>query len=232
MLQSIDRTPDHLLCEVEPSPTTSSLERLMLAKQSHRIANDLSLVMAVLHLAKTRPNEGAVRLGAAMDQVMALAAAQRLLIPPVAGGRRDVGDLVERVCRQISLARLEPNGIDLHVAADTCIVDATTAWAVPSIIAELLNNAVRHAFKGRTGTVRVELRYRNDFLIGRVVDDGVGYRERPAVRSVRGGSGAGVGSGIIHALARSVDATFERVASATGTTAEFWLHVERSPLRA
>ncbi|QXQ07291.1 sensor histidine kinase [Sphingosinicellaceae bacterium] len=202
----------------------------MLAEQAHRTANDLSVVMAALHLAKTRPREGADRLETAMNQVMALAAAQRLLIPPMASCRRDVGDLVERVCRQISLARLAPNGIDLHVAADACIMDATTAWAVAAIIAELLNNAARHAFKDRTGTVRVELRYRNDFLIARVVDDGVGSGRRPDMRQVRAGSGAGVGSSIVHALARSVDATFERSASPDGTTAEFWLHVERSSL--
>ena len=78
-------------------------------------------------------------------------------------------------------------------------VESERCWRLGLIVAELVTNAVRHAFKGRRGTIRVEIRQLTSLIQCRVTDNGVsGVEALP-----------GPGLQIVRALVESLDGTID-----------------------
>jgi two-component sensor histidine kinase len=73
-------------------------------------------------------------------------------------------------------------------------------WLLGMIVAELITNAVRHAFDEEGGTIRIECRASGEFVECRVSDNG-----SASTAHVRPGSGLR----IIEALAQKLDADFQ-----------------------
>ena len=90
-----------------------------------------------------------------------------------------------------------------------------TDWTINLgvIVTEWVTNAFKYAYPEKPGEVRVRLRKLTDGKAElSVEDDGIGRAEGPA-------KGTGLGSRIVNAMARSLGADVEYIASGRGTVA-------------
>jgi two-component sensor histidine kinase len=88
-------------------------------------------------------------------------------------------------------------------------MDSARCWRLGLIVSELITNAVRHAFDGVGGNIRVEIFSSRSFVECRVSDNG------RAVKPIR----AGRGLRIVEALAGTLGGTIDYVIGEHGSAA-------------
>ena len=202
--------------KVEPiSAPDASLEAapLMLVREiSHRVLNEYTQVIATLAIARAETTDLTARsaLAAAERRVLAYAAIHRALLQSPAGGPYDLGTYLAEICSALSCASLRDRGVRLSLIPDDVSLAADRCWRVALIVAELVNNAVRHAFCGGGGAVLVEVDADGPTICCRVSDDG-----RPASADPLPGLGRSIVESLAQALGGAIQWRFEP----TGTSA-------------
>ena len=185
-------------------------ERALLMREvNHRVGNSLQIIAALLHLQSSA--------AATQDVKSALAAANRRVMAVAQVHRRlYTSDDVQAVALDQYLATLvedlrksaegDGGGDELTLSADPCAVDPDKAVAVGVIVTELVLNALKYAYPGAKGPIRVSLRSGHD---GRahlaVEDDGAG-----SDLSVLGRAEEGLGRKIVRAMAVKLGADWGR----------------------
>ena len=143
----------------------------------HRVKNNLQTIASLLRIqARGSKNEEVRRaLAEATERVMSMAVVHELLTGSVderidfAAAARTVVDLVRR-----GLVGERPN-ITTTVSGDTGELGAQAATSLALAVAELVHNAIEHAFdSGADGAVVVEMRREPADLVIVVRDDGKG----------------------------------------------------------
>lgn len=165
------------------------IEAVYAKELSHRAANALQQAIAAVHLSR----RGGVDLDEVMERLQATAALHHVL-GQTSGGLVNAADQINDVCAASVAAAGAGDDVTVAVDLDAVLADMAVMRPVLMIVAELVANAVRHAFPENTGTVHLEMRHSGmtTFLV--VEDDGVcGGWHRPG----------GQGGGIVDALARS-----------------------------
>jgi len=101
----------------------------------------------------------------------------------------------------------------IHVDVDQTKVTADVSVSLGLIVTELVINALKHAFpSGRAGHIKVGYHARGPNWSLSVADDGVGMPEKPSDAK------AGLGTSIVEALARQLDAKVQLTDAKPGTT--------------
>jgi two-component sensor histidine kinase len=119
--------------------------------------------------------------------------------------------------KPISRSKLETRGIELILIEQPFRMSADRCWVMGMIVVELITNAVRHAFDGECGTIRVECLKFGGYVECRVSDNG----------SVMADLTPGNGLHIVEALAKMHGATFDLHPSDAGTEAVLLIPVEK-----
>ena len=187
----------------------------VLAREAdHRIKNNLQTVVALLHRQEERADSEPVRMalraaGARVQAITSLHAALHGasgatgLLPQV-----DLGLYLPNLCGALAEAAQADEGRrEVLAEVDGRLVPPEQAQALGLIVAELVTNALRHAFvPGRAGTVRVSGRAKakNGYVIV-VRDDGRGL---PAGFDLRQ-RGAGLGLRVVNVLVGQVRGKLE-----------------------
>jgi two-component sensor histidine kinase len=175
---------------IHPDSTECPCIQAVYAKElSHRAANALQQAIAAVHLSR---REG-VDLDEVMDQLQATAALHHAL-GQSRGGLVNAADQISDVCAASVAAAGAGDDVTVAIDLDDVVADMAVIRPILMIVAELVANAIRHAFPESTGTVHLEMRHSgmSTFLV--VEDDGVcGGWHRPG----------GQGGGIVDALASS-----------------------------
>ncbi len=199
-----ERLKDDLLIE----------KAVLLQELQHRIANSLQIIASVLMLSARRVSSDETRghLYDAHNRVMSVATLQRRLSVSSAD-RVDLRAYFDDLCESIAASMIaDPVQLALTVRTDDSVAAMEVSVSLGLIVTELVINALKHAFPGgRHGTIKVD--YRSD-LSGwtlMVRDDGVGIAPLPD--SPRGG----LGTSIVMALARQLDAQVEIADAGPGT---------------
>ncbi len=193
-------------------------ERIRLMRETnHRVKNNLSLIVSLINMqmrGKTGidGNELKARIGA-------ISRVHDLMYQAADGVHVDFSETLREIAGSPAIVPRE-QGIAVICETETGIVlgpETTTPLAI--IAAELLTNAVKHAFHGRTsGTIRVRLNRKGETGLMEVSDDGVGLPEMPPRRS---------GSAIIDALVHQIGGEITREAGA-GDASGFGLRMRVS----
>ena len=199
-------------------------ERQVLMREvNHRVGNSLQLVAAFLHLQANGSASAETReaLNEANRRVLAVAQVHRRLY---------TSDDVKTVALDSYLAALVEDLRDssdgtasprnqLMLDAVAVMTDADSAVTIGVIVTELVINALKYAYPGGSGPVRVRLedaggegRYRLT-----VADDGVGKAEAGAARP--GATSSGIGRTIIKAMASKLNTTVTYDDAEEGTRA-------------
>lgn len=192
-------------------------KEILLQEVQHRVANSLQIIASILMQSARRvqSEESRSHLQLAHGRVMSIAAVQRQL------AQTSVADVHLRsyfteLCKSLGASMiLDPEEISIDVNVDDSIAKANVSVSLGLVVTELVINALKHAFPDHMqGKITVD--YRSDktgHWALSVSDDGVGIAVDPER------SKPGLGTGIVEAMAKQLDATFVQANANPGTTA-------------
>jgi len=194
----------------------------LLKEMNHRVKNSLAIVASMLRLQASDVDDRNVTqyLEEASHRVAAIARVHDLLYRGPDLERLDVGKYIELVCKDLdeSVSHCEVHSkIDqgIEIATDRAISSAL-------IVNELITNAAKYAYQGRTGGkiwVTIARAGDDDFLIS-VRDEGIGL-----AAGFDPNKATGLGMRIVSSLAQQLDGTVTVRAHDPGT--EFSVTIPR-----
>jgi two-component sensor histidine kinase len=191
----------------------SRAEMLQVAELLHRIGNDYTRVIAFasLRAVNASSNEARSALNEVVNHLQGAAQMYRVLRPPSAAGSADLTDTMARFCRaQSDVSEFRRRRIDLLLAYDDPIeLDAWRCWHASLVIAELINNACRHALGSTSGLISVGIAESGGRVLCSVSNDG----------AVDKAWMPGLGTKLIDALAVGLDGFVERRFDESAATA-------------
>lgn len=179
-------------------------KHLLFQELQHRIANSLQIIASVLMQSARRVHSEEMRshLQDAHQRVMSIASMQKQLA--VSGSDSvELRPYFTDLCRSIGASMIrDTSQISLLVEADEATASADISTSLGLIVTELVINALKYAFADqRHGVIKVTYRCKGPAWTLSVVDNGVG------MRVTSGAVTAGLGTNIITALARHLNAT-------------------------
>lgn len=164
---------------------------------THRTANLLQQAIAALHLASRGDRSHAA---AAIERITGAAELQRLL-GSTGSEQAELTAYLAAICSALTKMHGAENAIELRLDSSRVGAGEKFTRCVGMIVAELVGNAIRHAFQARGGRITVTMRDDGDHGALIVEDNGVGGGWTRA---------GGQGHGIIDALARDLSGTVQR----------------------
>jgi two-component sensor histidine kinase len=189
-------------------------KEVLLQELHHRVANSLQIIASVLlqSARKVQSEETKLHLHDAHHRVMSVAALQKQLAASKLGDV-ELRPYFEALCESIGASMIHDHDkISLDVTADDSITTADTSVSLGLIVTELVINALKHAFPGgRSGAIHVDYSSRGPNWTLSVGDDGIGMPETSEPAK------AGLGSGIVQALASQLSARVKVVGGNSGT---------------
>jgi two-component sensor histidine kinase len=194
----------------ELGSTQENEELFLVHELTHRFHNDLAALTGFVSLAASRSVDEEVKLAMAgvLQRIFDLASIQRALRVP-RDRSVDCAAYLAELCRSISAAKLQYRDIELEFLDSPLNLSSFECWRVGMIVAELINNAARHAFGDGGGKIRVAMTDRGCSLELTVADNGRGLDN----------FGEGQGTKIVRHLASVLKATVDYRSTPSGTVA-------------
>jgi len=191
---------------------------VLLQEMQHRVANNLQIIASILfikartvHSVETRQH-----LQDAHQRVLSVAAIQQQLQTSDSGAMIELGPYLTRLCQTLTASMIDDaRPITLKVDVQGGTASSSQAVSIGIIVTELVINAIKHAFPGdRTDSI-VIVGYEPAAPNWRlsVSDNGIGKPEGELDWTI-----PGLGTTIIEALAKQLDARTEIVTNAHGRT--------------
>src|SRR6266568_5884463 len=193
-------------------------KEVLLQEMQHRVANRLQIIASLLLIkARTvRSEETRQHLQDAHQRVMSVAAVQQQLQASEHGAAIELGPYLTRLCETLAASMIGGRRpISLKVQVEGGTATSSQAVSIGLIVTELVINALKHAFPGDQSDGRVLVAYElaepNWKLT--VSDNGIGKPEGHLDRT-----NPGLGTTIIEALAKQLDARVDVLMDPHGTT--------------
>lgn len=187
---------------------------MLLQEVQHRVANSLQIIASVLMQSARRVQSEEARghLQNAHHRVMSIAALQRQLSTS-SGGNVELRPYFTQLCQSLGASMIaDPDRLSIAVTVDDSAVEADVSVSLGLIVTELVINALKHAFPDQaTGTIVIDYRSKGDDWTLSVTDDGIGMHTGSDVPK------AGLGSGIVEALAKNLLSEIEISDARPGT---------------
>lgn len=193
------------------------VERLsvLLREVRHRVANSLQIVSAVLlqNAGRTKSAETRSSLTAAHNRVMSVATLERQLSTSEDGDQSvNLRTYFESLCESMAGSMVGDTKTVAIVVTAEGSVPSRVSVSLGLIVTELVINALKYAFpNGRAGQIEIGYRAHGPNWSLTVKDDGVGMPADPAL--IR----TGLGTSIVQALARQLQATVDAEPAMPGT---------------
>ena len=179
-------------------------QALLLREVNHRIANSLQLISSLIELQARKVADADAReaLRRAAERVEAVSLVHRRLytsndVEFVAMDQYLEG-LIDELRRAVTT---EERLGQISLTAEPIRVETDRAVSIGLIVNELVTNALKYAYPGRGGDIRVGFGRQAGRIELVVEDDGVGYPDGVAPK------GSGLGTMIVNAMARTVNAS-------------------------
>ncbi|HYI45648.1 MAG TPA: sensor histidine kinase [Actinomycetota bacterium] len=181
----------------------------------HRVKNNLQTIASLLRLQGRRLQSEEAK--AALQESVLRIGSIALVHETLSEDTSDVADfgvVARRVAQMVSDVLVLPERrVEVKVAGSTGPIGADISTPMAVTLAELLQNAIEHAFPdGRSGTVGVDVSADENEVVLVVWDDGVGVSSEPL-------EGARLGLQILHSLVEELGGKIE-ISSNGGTRVE------------
>jgi two-component sensor histidine kinase len=191
---------------------------VLLQEIQHRVANSLQIIASIIMMkARVVESEEARRhLQDAHQRVMSVAAVQEHLHTVASGGPVQLGPYLSKLCAALSHSMIGDKGsISLTVQGEEGSASCRDAESLGLIVTELVINSVKHAFgeDAMDGQIIVAFDVAGTDWKLSITDNGVG---NPA--GVFAQPKTGLGTGIVNALAKQLDAKVETLSGPQGTS--------------
>jgi len=190
---------------------------MLLDEIYHRVANSLQIIASIISMKarKVVSDEAREALEDAHSRIMSIAAVQKHLHASVVGGSIALIPYLTSLCEAISQSMVsddQPNSIEVRGQGSN--VSRQKAENLGLIVAELVINSLKHAFGNamQGGVIVVTYNAVETGWTLSVSDNGRGKQMRAS------NAEGGLGTGIIAALARQLDAQVVTESGAQGTS--------------
>jgi two-component sensor histidine kinase len=177
LIEATQRTTDRLADARRLTGRLLDQQRTMFQELQHRVANNMTFVAAILHLERRRAAgpEAAAALDSAVSRVETMSRMHRRLYDP-----ETAQGPIDAYLRDLAQDLVAVSGLDhvqIEVEADPVVLDISHLMTLSLLVTELVMNALKHAFPGRTaGRILIRLvRLDEDRLELEVRDDGCGF---------------------------------------------------------
>jgi two-component sensor histidine kinase len=177
-------------------------KQLLLHEIQHRVANSLQIIASVLlqSARKVQSSETREHLRDAHNRVMSIAMLQKHL-SSTSFENVELRAYFRDLCLSIGASMIgDPDRLSLTTDVDDSVVDPDTSVSLGLVVTELVINALKHAFPGKTqkGMIKVGFKSDGDNWTLVVADDGIGMPKNKEDRKP--------GLGIVEALASQLGA--------------------------
>ena len=201
---------------------------VLMQEVNHRVGNSLQLVAAFLLIQASSSSAPETRaaLAEANRRVLAVAQVHRRLYASDDVKSVALGSYLEGLIEDIRLSTdAEGIGDLLSFEGDEVMIDADDAVAIGIIVTELVINAMKYAYPGSHGAIRVKLEAKGPDGRYRlcVEDEGVGKAQGSEAEST------GLGGTIIRTMASRLDTAVRYEAGHPGTRASMDFAVRAAP---
>jgi two-component sensor histidine kinase len=187
---------------------------ILLQEVQHRVANSLQIIASVLMQSarQVQSEEARGHLHNAHHRVMSIAALQRQLSTSH-GGMVELRPYFTQLCQSLGASMIaDPNRLSMTLTVDDSAVEAGVSVSLGLIVTELVINALKHAFPDdRTGNIVIDYRSSGKDWTLSVTDDGIGMPVGSDAPK------AGLGTGIVEALAKNLNGEIELSDARPGT---------------
>jgi two-component sensor histidine kinase len=204
----LEREKDELLRQKE----------VLFEELQHRIANSLQIIASII-LMKARAvqsEETRIHLHDAHRRVISIAAVQKQLHASGVGGSIEIAPYLTSLCETLASSMIgDSRPISLKVVGEGGRTTSREAESLGLIVTELVMNALKHAFPNEKTEGQIIVTYDMSGTNWKlsVCDNGIG---KPGGAFANGNSG--LGTGIVKALSKQLDAQVETLAGLEGTT--------------
>jgi PAS domain S-box-containing protein len=195
-------------------------QKTLLREMQHRIANSLQIIASILLLkaGSVTSEETKKELRAAHQRVMSVAAVQGHLQASDGIEQIEMGPYLTKLATGLASSMVGPKQhIDIKVVTDSGTLPTSHAVSIGLIATELIMNAVKYAFPKPRASARIRVTFEKagaDWKLS-VSDNGIGRRlaEDPSTST-------GLGTALIAALAKQLDALVSEASTTKGLTVE------------
>jgi len=190
-------------------------KQVLLTELQHRVANSLQIIASVLlqSARRVQSEETRLHLSTAHNRVLSIATLQKQLA--LSGDDQvQLRQYFAGLCDSIGASMIDnEDHIALTSTTDDSTATANVSTSLGLIVTELVINALKHAFPIRDagGKIAVDYRAQGTGFALTVTDNGVG------IAAGADSPTPGLGTGIVAALAKHLDATVETTSAAPGT---------------
>ncbi|MBC7986964.1 MAG: PAS domain-containing protein [Sphingomonadaceae bacterium] len=211
--RAIEREKEELLAH------TSELLRqkqILLQEMEHRVANSLSIIASILMLKARAVTSDETRhhLEDAHQRVMSVATVQSHLHASAGVDRIEVRAYLSKLGDGLAASMVgESQPVEIRVIADDAKIESAKAVSLGLIVTELVINALKYAFPDKKTGALILVTYEIEGTDWKLVvsDNGVGKIDDKASASE-----GGLGTTIVKALAKQLDARVESLSDSAG----------------
>ena len=210
ILLGIEDITERLILEGEKDDLLRQKD-ILLEELQHRVANSLQIIASIIMMkARAVESEEARRhLQETHQRVMSVAAVQQQLHAAAPGAPVELEPYLTKLCEALGQSMIGDNrAIALKVRGDGKTATSRDAESLGLIVTELVINAIKHAFNGRTKDGQITVTFDvsgTDWKLS-VTDNGIGTPD-----GVFAQPKTGLGTGIVNALAKQLNAKVETV---------------------
>ena len=192
-------------------------KQVLLEELEHRVANSLQIIASIIMLkARAVESEETRRhLQDAHNRVISVAAVQKHLHGSVTKGSVEMGPYLATLCSALAQSMISDNRpISIKVGGNGGASTSRNAESIGLIVTELVINSLKHAFDETTKGGEITVAYDvsgTDWQLA-VSDNGSGKPD-----GVFAQPKTGLGTGVVKALAKQLDANVVTLSGASGT---------------
>jgi two-component sensor histidine kinase len=194
-------------------------KEILLREIQHRIGNSLQIIASVIMMKSRSVDSEEMRrhLEDTHQRVMSVATIQKHLYGTTSDGESiEVKPYLTTLCEAIALSMIDNSQhISIKVSGNEGNAICRDAESLGLIVTELVINSLKHAFNEDTENGQITVAYDvsgTDWKLS-VADNGIGKPD-----GVLAQPKAGLGTGIVKALAQQLDAKVETLSGSQGTT--------------
>lgn len=214
MLVSIHDITDRRKVEEDKDRLMKQKDTLLL-EMRHRIANSLQLIASVILLkaGSVKSEESRLHLQDAHERILSIATVQRNLDPVGDDHAVPVVEYLTTLCASIAKSMVGGRKpITIEVRGGSGTVSPDEAISMGLITTELVINALKHAFPGNEGEIKISFDSDSTGWKLAIADDGIGLTAAKTEDTTDG-----LGSSIVESLANQLNAIVKRESPGRGT---------------
>jgi len=205
--RALEREKDELLRQ----------KQVMLEELEHRIANSLQIVASIILMKARTVNSEETRahLQDAHKRVLSVVAVQTQLHVVAGSERVEMVPYLTRLCETLEASMIGgARPISLKVTGEGGSATARQAESLGLVVTELVMNSLKHAFPDDEAKDQIVVAFDTSSTNWKlsVSDNGIGRQNGLTAQRK-----AGLGTGIVKALAQQLDAKIETLADVSGT---------------